>query len=660
MNQTTAEVEELEVTFQRKGAAVRALRGVSLTISPGEIVGLVGESGSGKSVLGFSLLGLLPRSAELGGAVRVMGSDMLHGDEKSRQKVRRLNLGSIFQDPMTSLNPTMRVGQQVAESAGSTAEAERLLAAVGIPDPARRMRSYPHELSGGLRQRVMIAMAVAGDPELIVADEPTTALDVTVQAQVLVLLRRLRDELGCSVLMITHDLGVAAQIADRVAVLYAGRIAEVGPAAEVLQAPAHPYTHGLLQSRLTFDTHRQRALAVLPGEVPSPTAVLSGCPFVPRCPLAHDQCSTRPPAPTEAGPGRVSACVLPAPTVLARLHPEEAVPPEDAVPPDAAVPPDEVVAPQTTTDDPARERGVAVSVREVTKAFPTGGAVRGRARLQALRGVSLTVGAGEAVAIVGESGSGKSTLLRVIAGLETPTTGQVGLAATERPQMVFQDAGASLTPWMSVHELVSERLRGRKLSRRQRDARVTEALTRVGLPADVARARAAQLSGGQRQRVSLARATVVPPAVLLCDEPTSALDVSLAASVINLIGQLRESLDMAVVFVTHDLSVARVVADRIAVMYLGRIVEIGDVEQVTARPAHPYTQALIASIPDIGREPEVMIGEPGSPLSPPSGCAFHPRCPLAIATCSEPALDVGLEGTPGSNHRVACIERRAS
>lgn len=643
-----AAVDDLHVTFRRNGKDVHALRGVSLRISPGEIIGLVGESGSGKSVLGFSMLGLLGARAKTDGSVQVCGTDMLTGAAKQLRKVRRLDLGAVFQDPMTSLNPTMRIGKQVEEVAGSSAEALKLLTAVGIPDPQRRMRAYPHELSGGLRQRVMIAIAVAGNPELIIADEPTTALDVTVQAQVLALLQRLRTEIGCSIVLITHDLGVAAQIADRIAVLYAGRIAEIGPTAEVLATPAHPYTHGLLQSRLTLDTARDRPLAAMAGQVPSPTAPLPGCAFVPRCAVARPECSTTPPEPVAVGTDRVSACILTPDEMRTEL---------------AAV-----VAAETTPFSAETEidatQPAAVDVRTVTKAFTVrrrwldrSGTHQGK--LQALRGVSLTVAHGESVALVGESGSGKSTLLRIIAGLEQPTSGDVDLAGDQRPQMVFQDAGASLTPWLSVGELIGERLRETDMSRAERRNAVAAVLERVGLPQDVVKSRAAQLSGGQRQRVSLARATVIPPQVLLCDEPTSALDVSLAASVLNLIGELRRGLDMSVVFVTHDLSVARVVADRIAVMYLGRIVEIGPAEDVIGRPTHPYTQALVDAIPDLGRDCRVLTGEPASPLSPPTGCAFHPRCPIAIDTCSAPELDVRLEGIPGSPHQVACIERKA-
>ena len=630
-----AAITDLHVTFTRNGRDVHALRGVSLDIAPGEILGLVGESGSGKTVLGFTMLGLLSQ-ARIQGSVNVTGTDMVTGDAKTLRKVRRLDLGAIFQDPMTSLNPTMRIGKQVVEAAGSDEEALKLLTAVGIPEPKRRFRAYPHELSGGLRQRVMIAIAIAGNPELIIADEPTTALDVTVQAQVLRLLLRLRDEIGCSIVFITHDLGVAAQISDRIAVLYAGRIAEIGPAAEVLGLPAHPYTHGLLRSRLTLNTARHRKLAALAGSVPSAVDPLPGCAFAPRCVLATPACEATPPDPSAIAPGRVSACIVPFDVVSADLGSRLT----------------------TTTDDTESEAGFTGSSEPASVVLHD--AVKAFGKLQALRGISLTVAHGESVALVGESGSGKSTLLRVIAGLEKATSGSIELAGGERPQMVFQDAGASLTPWLSVGELISERLRGNGMSRSQRQDAVAEVLQRVGLPLEIAKSRAGQLSGGQRQRVSLARATVVPPSVLLCDEPTSALDVSLAASVLNLIGDLRRTLDMSVVFVTHDLSVARVVADRIAVMYLGRVVEIGPADDVINNPVHPYTQALVDSIPDLGRESRVLPGEPASPLSPPSGCAFHPRCPIAVETCSEDQLDVRLEGAPGNPHQVACIERKAS
>ncbi|MCW2667518.1 MAG: peptide transporter ATP-binding protein [Frankiales bacterium] len=643
-----AEVVDLHVGFTRNGRQVEAVRGLDLQVRAGEVLGLVGESGSGKSVLSLALLGLLPEASQprTRGVVRVAGIDMLTASPQVRRQVRRDTLGAVFQDPMTSLNPTMRIGRQVAEAAGSGAEALRLLRAVGIPDPERRLGSFPHELSGGLRQRVMIAMAVAGHPALVVADEPTTALDVTVQAQVLALVRRLRDDIGCSVLLITHDLGVAAQVADRVAVMYAGRLAEVGPTAAVLQAPSHPYTVGLMKSRLSLTTDRHRPVQALRGGAPDPADVPPGCGYAPRCPLAMDPCSQTVPDPLPVGtsahlraclaePSRVQDLALTAAPVTAAT----------------AVPAQRVDA------------GWAARVGGIEKTFRVKAGRGRKATLSALRRVSLDVREGESVAIVGESGSGKSTLLRVLAGLEQHERGEVELGRGGRPQMVFQDAGASLTPWLTVGELLDERLRTEGLPRQERRTRALAALAKVGLPEAVYGARASELSGGQRQRVALARATVVPPEVLLCDEPTSALDVSLAATVLNLVQQLRRELGMAVVFVTHDLSVARIVADRIAVMYLGRIVELGDAEEVIRSPKHPYTKALLAAVPDFGVAPPALKGEPASPLSPPTGCAFHPRCPLAVPDCAQPSLDVGLERLrvgadlllDADSRRVACI-----
>jgi peptide/nickel transport system ATP-binding protein len=647
--EAVARVENLSITFRRGALDIQAVRGVSLEIRRGEILGLVGESGSGKSVLGMSLLGLLPSdpAPATNGAVTVCGRDMLNGSAGLRRAVRRQHLGAVFQDPMTSLNPTMRVGRQVIEAAGSEDEAVRLLRAVGIPDAARRMASFPHELSGGLRQRVMIAMAIAGRPALVIADEPTTALDVMVQAQVLALLRSLRDEIGCSFLMITHDLGVAAQVADRIAVMYAGRLAELGPTATVLREAAHPYSAALTRSRLSLSSPRGRPLATLPGEVPDPASPPPGCPFQPRCGLARDECSATPPEPVEVAPGHLSACILPPAEVAAAFGPPPPAP--------------EINMPNEAVHEPpaAGAAAVAARVQGVAKTFRVKSGRR-RVGLPALRDVSLHVAEGEAVAIVGESGSGKSTLLRVIAGLEHADRGDITLGPGAGPQMVFQDAGASLTPWLTVGTLIGERLRHERLGAAQRRDRVEEALTHVGLPPHVAGARAAQLSGGQRQRVALARATVIPPEVLLCDEPTSALDVSLAAVVLNLVARLRRELGMAVLFVTHDLSVARVVADRIAVMYLGRIVELGPAEQVVAHPQHPYTKALVRAVPDLGVSPAALPGEPASPLDPPPGCAFNPRCPVAEASCADPDFLPRLIKLRGEHDRtVACIHAEA-
>lgn len=585
----TASVRGLSVQLSRGGVVSEVLRGVDLEIAPGEIVGLVGESGSGKSVLALTLLGLLPQasSPKASGSVTVAGIDMLTASASELRRVRATELGAIFQDPMTSLNPTMRVGAQVTEASHSEEESERLLSVVGIRDAAQRMRAYPHELSGGLRQRVMAAIAVAGTPSLIVADEPTTALDVTVQAQVLQLLRDLRDELGCSVLLITHDLGVASELADRIAVMYAGRIVEQGSVDSVLSRPAHPYTVGLLGARLSLRMRRDGPLATLAPETAGVEERLRGCAYHSRCPLATPECSSEtPPLVAVAGSadGHASACWRATSEVLALA---------------AALPdrtygsaPDREARPTA----PASDRP-AVEVVDVHCSFrPRGG--RRDATVHALQGVSLRVERGEAMSIVGESGSGKSTLLRVIAGLTAPTGGTVSIGPG-RPQMVFQDAGSSLTPWLSIGEILGERLLPLGFDRRERGRRVLEALESMGLPAAVATVRPSELSGGQRQRVVLARATIIPPSVLLCDEPTSALDASLAATVLNLIREMRERLGMTVLFVTHDLAVARLMGDRIAVMNRGRLVEMGDAESVICHPSDPYTAALIAAVPQI-------------------------------------------------------------
>ncbi|MDZ7884898.1 MAG: ABC transporter ATP-binding protein [Mycobacterium sp.] len=634
-----ARVQDLHVTFRRRGVPLNALRGLSLEVQPGEVMALVGESGSGKSVMGLALLGLLGgESAPLiTGTAEVCGIDMVAADDEERRRVRKAHLGAVFQDPMTSLDPTMRVGRQVTEAAGDRAEALRLLDLVGVPDPARRMKAFPHELSGGLRQRVMIAMAVAGRPDLVIADEPTTALDVTVQAQVLGLLRDLCDKLGTSFIVVTHDIGVASQIADRVAVMYGGRLAEVGTMDDVLRRPSHPYTLGLLQSRLDLTLPLGRAIQTLPGQPPDPRAHPKGCAFTPRCPSAAEACSQVVPEPTPAAthPG-MSACIVDGATSIVRERQDTA----------------EFLA-MVDVD----ENQKALRVNGIDKRFPVRRGMFKHDSLHALRNVIVDVEAGESIAVVGESGSGKSTLLRVIAGLMTPESGTVDYLGP-RPQVVFQDAGASLTPWMTVGEIVGERLL-KTTTRAERRERVALTLRQVGLPPDVAAVKASSLSGGQRQRVAMARAIIRPPSLLLCDEPTSALDASLAASVLNLLQTLRRELGMAMVFVTHDLAAARFISDRIAVMYLGQIVELAPTEELIGDPQHPYTQALLASVPRPGAHPVRLPGEPASAMAIPSGCAFHPRCPERVDRCGDevPKL-ISIDGT--SRHMVSCLLRTTS
>ncbi|MEA2282512.1 MAG: peptide/nickel transport system ATP-binding protein ddpF [Solirubrobacteraceae bacterium] len=567
------------MTLHRDGRAIHALRGVSLEIRPHEIVALVGESGSGKSTLGLSIQGLLPRDSDpiVRGSILVDGQEMVGSGDDAALRVRRFDVRSIFQDPMTSLNPTMRVGKQVVEVSRDGQSAEQWLEHVGVVDPHARVRAFPHQLSGGQRQRAMIAMAMTARPRLIIADEPTTALDVTVQAQILEIFRRLRDEHGSAFLFVTHDLAVASAIADRIVVLYAGRVVETGEVARVHERPAHPYTAALLGARFGLDADKDKQLPTLKGDAPlGALADPPGCPFAPRCLLQIPECiADVPPLAPVRQHGGSAACLR-----------------------------SELVTPglwkQTAGGWPARAESAAqqlLEVDDVNKRFVARGLFSGRHVVQALRGVSMRIDEGEAVALVGESGSGKTTLLRIIAGLVKPDAGSVRRHKPDRPQMVYQDAAASLTPWLSVEELVGERLRAERISREERRKRTAAALEAVNLPASMASARPGELSGGQRQRVAIARAIVVPPRLLLCDEPVSAMDVSLAAAILNLLVTLRLQLGMAMLFVTHDLAAARFVADRIIVLQNGEIVEAGSSDTVVRAPSHPYTTELMASMP---------------------------------------------------------------
>jgi peptide/nickel transport system ATP-binding protein len=608
------DVHDLHVTFPSPAGDVHALRGASLTIAPGEILGLVGESGSGKSVLGLTALGLLPRDPHpvVSGTVSLDGEDMVAATEDERRARRGAYVSAVFQDPMSSLNPSMRVGAQVAEalSAGGSgaADAERvveLLRQTGIPEPAVKARCYPHELSGGLRQRVMIAMALARSPRLVVADEPTTALDVTVQARVLDLLAGAARERGVALLLVTHDLGVAARICDRIAVAYAGRIVEVGRTGQILGRPQHPYTVGLLASRPRLDGRVAGGdLPSLPGQPPDPRRPLAGCSFAPRCPRADAGCQTAVPL-TVSGEhscechhvGAVKAWPAGAGRSDRPAHAARAL----------------VVMPGR--DAPAARGGAAGRSDPVSDAVQPAlvldGVVREFARprrhplaarpepLRAVDGVSLSLPAGGSLAIVGESGSGKTTLLRMVVGLLEPTAGSVRVGPGAGPQLIFQDAGASLTPWMSIGDQIAERLAALGVPRAERAGRVASTLESVGLPAEAAAAFPRKLSGGMRQRAAIARAIAVPPALLACDEPVSALDVSLAAQVLNLLCDLRAELGIALLFVTHDLAAARAVADEVAVMHRGVVVERGPTDAIFTAPAHEYTRELLAAVPDI-------------------------------------------------------------
>jgi peptide/nickel transport system ATP-binding protein len=642
-----AAIRDLSVSFRVSAGRVEAVRSLSLDIASGEVVALVGESGSGKSVLSMSILGLVNRmrGSEVSGSVVVAGVDMLANSDRTRRTVRRHALGAVFQDPLTSLNPTMTIGGQLTERGIDRAHAIQNLRDAGVPQPERRLDQYPHELSGGLRQRVMIAMALGtarpeveesrpnrdapgsvvitdarGVPKLIVADEPTTALDVSVQAQVVLLFDRLRREHGCAVLFVTHDLGVAASIADRIGVMYAGRMAEIGPAADLLGRPSHPYTRALLNARISVDSGRGEITKAIPGTPPNPLDLPAGCPYAPRCPNVQDDCRRELVAlrarPQQDGRGEV-AC----------LHPHE---------PASRVQMDAVLAAEPRRHVKDADDQLALQLRGISKTFHlrTGSFGRRREDLHAVSDVNLELRQGNVLALVGESGSGKTTTLRIACGLLDPDAGEVTTSGG-RPQLVFQDAGSSLTPWMTVSSMLQEQLRLRGVARGHRRAKALELLERVGLDARAADAKPRMLSGGQRQRAAIARALASEPSVLVCDEPVSALDASLAIRVLELLEELRRDLGVALLIVTHDLGVARHIADDVAIMYRGEVVEEGPAADVFAHPAHPYTEGLLAAIPSTepGRLAPKLRGEPASPIGRVQGCPFRSRCPYVQDVC---------------------------
>jgi peptide/nickel transport system ATP-binding protein len=573
-------VADLSVTLHRDGEANLVLERIALQVHRGEIVAMLGESGSGKSTLGLAVMGLLPpqSSPSVQGTIAVDGIELLGGDAEHWRRIRRERLGTVFQDPIGSLNPSLRIGVQLAEAITDGTAPARWLERVGITEPESRLQCYPHQLSGGQCQRVMIAMAIAKRPGLIIADEPTTALDVLVQAQILDLLRRLTREDGIAMLFITHDLAVASALADRIVVLQAGRLIEDGLVDRLAAQPAHPYTAALLGARFGLSADRTRQLSTLASASETARSAASGCGFAPRCPLAIERCWADRPPPVSVAHGGTASCFRPddvGPALWASASAQW---------PQSAVVKSETLLEMAIVDKvfPLPRRGFAGTIRSV----------------RALNKVSLRIYRGESVALVGSSGSGKSTLLRAAAGLLRPDSGDVICARGEPPQAIFQDAKGSLTPWLSIGEQIGERLRPLRLSKADREARVASALEQVGLQTRLGRARARDLSGGQCQRAALARAIVVPPSLLLCDEAVSALDMTLAAAMLNLIGSLRRRLGMAVLFVTHDLAAARFIADRIVVMSRGEIVEMGDADKIMSAPTHPATVAMIEAMPE--------------------------------------------------------------
>jgi oligopeptide/dipeptide ABC transporter ATP-binding protein len=694
--ETLLDVEDLNVRFETADGTLHAVRGASFSVRKGTTLGIVGESGSGKSVSAQALLGLVP-GADVSGHAWFEGSDLLALDSEQLREIRGKRISMVFQDPLTSLHPMYKIGWQITEALRAHGSVSRevasrraadLLGMVGIPRPGERINDYPHQFSGGMRQRVMIAMALALQPALIIADEPTTALDATVQAQVLELLVKLQGELGTSLVLITHDLGVVADLADEVMVMYSGRPVEQADRRSAYYEPHHPYTRGLLESIPVAGD--QRRLRPIPGQPPSMLVTPLGCAFRPRCSFALDRCKTEAPplrpisigsdpgAGSErhadtgpaAGASHLSACWLPddvagqvsrrVPTLL------------------SSQPAGDAGTAGTGKAEAATDGGPAVlELTGIVKHFPVRSSsllTRQRKVVHAVDGVSLQVRDGETLGLVGETGCGKSTLARCIARLHPLTDGKVifggrditDLSASELRsvrrdvQVVFQDPYGSLNPRRRIGAIIGEPLAVHGLERgSHRRERVQELMSLVGLNPEHYNRYPAEFSGGQRQRAGIARALAVNPKLLICDEPVSALDVSVQAQVINLLKDLQAELDLTCIFISHDLSVVEHVSDRVAVMYLGKVVEIASAGALYREPRHPYAAALLsaASItdPDLARQRQRLTiqGDIPSPVDPPSGCRFHPRCPRAQDRCrvEEPLL---IPAAADTGHFTAC------
>jgi peptide/nickel transport system ATP-binding protein len=657
------EIDDLQVQFVTSHGTLRAVEGLSYSVYPGETVAIVGESGSGKTVSALSIMRLLPRGTAriTRGSIRLDGRELLKLSDEEMRQIRGRHVAMIFQEPMTSLNPVLKIGLQIMEpltihldmdEVGARERAIELLVLVGITDPESRLGQYPHQLSGGMRQRIMIAMGLACNPKVLIADEPTTALDVTIQAQILELLRDLSRRLGIAVVLITHNLGIVARYADQVNVMYAGRLVESGTAERVFGRPRHPYTRGLLSAVPRLDRGRTAKLVTIDGAPPNLLEPPTGCRFRPRCRFVIEKCREDPPlVPTE--PGHLAACH--------RVSEIEAMDP----------------ALVRATSGKASANGYAAPILEIkgaSKFFPVrGGFLRPTKLVRAVDDVTLDIQCGETLGLVGESGCGKSTLGRLVLRLDEPTAGEIRFEGTDiarlkrnemiavrkKMQVIFQDPYSSLNPRMTVGQIIAEPIRvHRILPKSQIANRLTELLQLVGLFPYMASRYPHELSGGQRQRVGIARALAVDPRVIVCDEAVSALDVSIQGQVINLLEELQQRLGLAFLFIAHDLAVVRHISNKVAVMYLGRIVEYAPADELFANPRHPYTQALLAAAPipdpviERTRPRTIIKGELPSPLNPPKGCVFHPRCPLTTAECQK-AVPARRELAPG--HMVACI-----
>ena len=671
--QPLLEVQDLHVEFNTQRGVVRAVQGISYDVRAGEIVALVGESGCGKSVSSLAIMRLLAHNGRVSqGRVMFEGRDLLKISADEMRAIRGRDIAMIFQDPMTSLNPVLTIGYQIYEPLLThlklTPEAARvraleLLQMVGIPDAERRLDQYPHQFSGGMRQRVVIAIALACNPKLIIADEPTTALDVTIQAQILKLMKDLARDRNIALVVITHNLGIVARYADRVNVMYAARMAEEGPAHAVFGEPLHPYTAGLLRSVPRLDQPRGLRLETIDGSPPDLFAPPPGCRFAPRCAAREAACEQALPDMQEISAQRHSACLRA--RELARGGAEALGL--------ARASQDSGAVKAVNRDTPlvsARELKTYFDVSTGLKAFG-----RAHAVVRAVDDLSFDIYKGETVGLVGESGCGKTTVGRTLLRLEPSTAGVIRFGGADvtlaegdalknyrrKVQVIFQDPYSSLNPRITVGDAIAEPLLVYKLqpNKAAAQAKARELLQQVGLFDYMATRYPHELSGGQRQRVGIARALAMEPQFIVCDEPVSALDVSIQAQIINLLEDLQKKFGLTYLFIAHDLAVVRHISDRVIVMYLGRVMEIADRDTLYAEPLHPYTQALLEAVPvpdpkiEAKREHRVLSGEVPSPLAPPSGCVFHTRCPRADAACrsERPALREVRAG-----HFAACIK----